>query len=145
MRERYDWDGIHRPTLDIQDIVQFTEGIGAEQLWFSQAGNDLKVNLLDTSDGGTSYTLSDDQLLIRNWFNDGQWFGDELHEVDLIETDAGVLVNDKVDQLVQSLAQYDIGNLGDVLHSKPKMPCSWLLWILGIMDKLIGAVFKYCP
>ncbi len=104
----FNWDGIDRPTLAVEDIVRFTDGIDAEQLWFSQEGNDLKISLLDAADGGISYTLSDDHLLIRNWFNDGQWYGDELHEVDKIETDSGVLVNANVDQLVQALATYDL-------------------------------------
>lgn len=101
----FNFDGIDRPALNIEDIAQFTDGIDANELWFSQEGNDLKISLLATNDNGATYSLTDDQVLVRNWFNDGQWFGD-VTELDRIETDTGVLQNDNVDLLVQSLSSH---------------------------------------
>ncbi|QOZ75368.1 hypothetical protein XH83_07890 [Bradyrhizobium sp. CCBAU 53351] len=75
--------------------VDFLSGITDQNLWFEQAGNDLKIDLLGTS---TSTTIS-------NWFSGS---AAALQEI----TAGGLKIDGQISQLVQAMATYSANNTG---------------------------------
>ena len=62
-------------------------------IWvFSQSGNDLEITVAGT----------DDLVTISNWYR-----GDNF-QLDQIETGSSTLLNSQVDQLVSSMASFDV-------------------------------------
>lgn len=78
-------------TLGNVDIAQFGSGVGADQLWFEQSGNDLKVSVIG------SY----DSILVENWY-----MGDRYHVEQFKTSDGMTLLDSQVQNLVQAMAGF---------------------------------------
>ena len=75
------------------DSLSFGTGLNKDMLWFSRSGLDLRIDTLG----------SDDQVSIKNWYND------DLYQIEEITTASGeMLHNDAVEQLVSAMAAYDM-------------------------------------
>jgi Ca2+-binding RTX toxin-like protein len=82
------------------DQLLFADGINPGDVWLSQVGDDLRVNLLD----------SNDQITIDNWFK-GTSSGNQIEQ---FQTDDGlILLNNQVDQLIQAMAVFNPSASGD--------------------------------
>lgn len=80
------------------DTVLFADGIDVDDIWFSQSGNDLQINLIGT----------DDRLQISDWFRDG-------HSIEQFQTVAGdVLLESQVQQLVDAMAVFNPRGNGEL-------------------------------
>jgi len=72
------------------DVVQLKSGVARDQLWFSQNGNDLLVQIIGTND----------KMTIDGWYN-----GSTNDQVGQIQTSDGhLLTNTKVQNLVNAMA-----------------------------------------
>jgi len=79
------------------DVLQFLAGFDESNLWFSQDGDDLVVDVIG----------SDEQVTIQGWYaNSGQ----QLNE---IRTEDAVLQADMVDNLVNAMAAFGAPPAGD--------------------------------
>lgn len=80
-----------------EDSIQFTEA-GPEDLWFSQDTDDLIIDIVGT----------DNQIIVNNWFLDGN----NKYKVTDIYTHGFVLstfnVDDGIDALISAMASYDV-------------------------------------
>ena len=66
-------------------------GIRHDQLWFSQVGNDLSIEVIGTSD----------EAVIENWYVSSD------HQIEKFQSGDGLtLLNTQVDQLVQAMAAF---------------------------------------
>ncbi|WP_319240801.1 calcium-binding protein [uncultured Propionivibrio sp.] len=73
------------------DTIEFLAGIDADQIWLRQAGNDLTLSVIGTTD----------TLTIQNWYE-----GNE-HRVEQFRTaDGKRLLDGQVEQLVQAMAAF---------------------------------------
>jgi hypothetical protein len=73
------------------DTVLFGAGIADDQLWFTQAGNNLDVNVIG----------SGDHILIKNWF------ANPADQVQQFQTaDGNVLAEAQVQNLVNAMAAF---------------------------------------
>jgi Ca2+-binding RTX toxin-like protein len=81
------------------DTVSFEAGIASDQLWFSQVGNDLVVNVIGTND----------QVTVDEWYlNNGD------NQVASFEISAGMeVLNTQVENLVSAMSAYSPPALGD--------------------------------
>ena len=87
------------PDSNSTDTLQFGDDITSEQLWFEQAGRDLKVSVLG----------SDDDITVKNWYG-----GNGRHELDVIELSSGeALINNQLDLLVQAMASFGAPAAGE--------------------------------
>ncbi|VUZ25596.1 Uncharacterised protein [uncultured Comamonas sp.] len=77
--------------MNSTDVVEFSRGITADQLWFSQKGNDLSVQIMGT----------EDNLIIKDWYRGDAWRIDEFRT-----SNGAVLNGQSVQQLVQAMAQF---------------------------------------
>ncbi len=69
----------------------FGTGVATDQLWFQQAGNDLEIDIIGTSD----------KITIANWYSGG------ANHVEQIKTSDGkVLLDSAVQNLVQAMAAF---------------------------------------
>ncbi|MBR0710915.1 hypothetical protein [Bradyrhizobium liaoningense] len=75
--------------------IDFLSGITDQNLWFEQAGNDLKIDLLGTN---TSTTISN-------------WFAGSAGAVQGI-TAGGLKIDSQISQLVQAMATYSASHAG---------------------------------
>jgi hypothetical protein len=75
--------------------VDFLSGITDQNLWFEQAGDDLKIDLL-----GTNTTTT-----IGNWFSASSG---ALQEI----TAGGLKIDSQISQLVQAMSTYSVNNTG---------------------------------
>jgi hypothetical protein len=75
--------------------LDFTGGITDQNLWFIQAGNNLKIDLLGTT---TSVT-------VNGWFSSTS---NQLQEI----TAGGLKIDSQISQLVQAMATYSASNAG---------------------------------
>ncbi len=72
------------------DVIQFLSRVTPNDLWFSQLGDDLLIDVIGTND----------QIEVDKWFKD------DNHRVDQIVTATGTLDADNVDVLVAAMAGY---------------------------------------
>jgi Ca2+-binding RTX toxin-like protein len=85
-------DVIVEAANDLGDVIEFGANVTADQIWFSQSGNDLRLSLLGSSDS----------ITIQHWYTHNK-------PVEKIETQDGMyLLNSAVDQLVQAMAAFNI-------------------------------------
>jgi len=76
----------------------FGEGIGADQLWLRQVGNDLEVSIIGTSD---KITIED-------------WYSDSVYHIEQFQTaDGQILLDSQVDSLVQAMAAFAPPSAGE--------------------------------
>ena len=96
------------------DRLLFGQGLDSDDLWFTQDGDDLLVQILDDQRGS---------LRIQDWYAAGST-GDAA-KLDAFETSAGaVLVEQNVQQLVDAMAGLPAGG-GDVVDAyKDQVPAS---------------------
>jgi Ca2+-binding RTX toxin-like protein len=81
----YDYDTASGNT----DILNFKEGIAADQIWFCKSGNNLEVILIGT----------DDKITISNWYSG------TAYRIERFETSDGAVLSDaKVQTLVDAMA-----------------------------------------
>jgi Ca2+-binding RTX toxin-like protein len=73
------------------DIASFAAGIAADQLWFRQAGNDLEVLIIGTSD----------RFIVKNWY-----LGNQYHVEQFKTSDGKTLLDNQVQNLVQAMASF---------------------------------------
>jgi|GEM_PF-1822643 len=71
-----------------QDIVLFTLGVSASQLWFQRVGNDLKVSIVGTQSG----------VVIADWYQG------ERYRVETFQASGATLSGSEVETLVQAMA-----------------------------------------
>jgi serralysin len=74
--------------------LDFAVGIGADQLWFEQKGNDLSISVLG----------SHDQITIDNWY------GASTSQLQEIKLSDGLEIDSGLPQLVQAMAAYAAAN-----------------------------------
>ena len=79
------------PDTAKEDALVFKD-VNYQDLWFSQAGNNLVVTVAGT----------DDKVTVNNWYS-----GDK-YELDSIQAGSSVLLNSQVEQLVAAMASYDV-------------------------------------
>lgn len=99
------------------DILQFESGIDHDQLWFSQVGSNLQVNVIGTSD---SVTVSN-------------WYLGAAYQLDYMDAGDGLrLYANQVDQLVQAMAAFSPPAAGELDLSPqlqtalaPTLAASW--------------------
>ncbi len=86
----------------VTDIVKFTSGVSYDQLWFSQSGNDLKIDVI----GETASSV-----LLKDWYSDAS------RRVDSIETADGnhSLAATDVQALVNAMASYSAPPVGQLV------------------------------
>lgn len=104
-------------TAGNNDVVAFSEGIAADQLWFRRVGNDLEVRVIGTAGGVT----------ISNWF-----LGARYRVEQFTTTQGAILREDKVEALVAAMAGMTPPPLGQLnltaaqaLALKTAMSGSW--------------------
>lgn len=73
------------------DIAQFLPGIGADQLWFQRAGNNLEVSVIGTAD----------KLIIKDWY-----LGSAYHIEQFETADGSMLQDSQVENLVTAMAGF---------------------------------------
>jgi len=85
--------------------LDFITGISNNQLWFLQSGNDLKIDVLGTTN----------QVTVSNWFGAT---GNRLAEI----TAGSVKLDSQVAQLVQAMATYSASHAGFDPTTATQMP-----------------------
>jgi Ca2+-binding RTX toxin-like protein len=89
------------------DTLQFAADVAADQLWFSRAGSDLQISIIGTAD----------TTIVAGWY-----LGDEQH-VDRIQTaDGQVLLESRVQQLVEAMASFAPPPMGQTTLGDPYQP-----------------------
>jgi len=74
------------------DVLEFGESIAIDQIWFSKAGNDLRLDIVGTADA----------VVVQGWYSAAK-------PVERFDAGGGsYLVNSNVEQLVQAMAAFDI-------------------------------------
>jgi Ca2+-binding RTX toxin-like protein len=73
------------------DVAAFAADIAADQLWFRQSGNDLKVDVIGTSD----------EFVIKNWY-----LGSQYHVEQFNSGDGKMLLDSQVQNLVNAMASF---------------------------------------
>ena len=73
------------------DIAKFKD-VSYQDLWFSKSGTDLQITVAGT----------DNQVTVKDWYNGNRY------QLDAIHSQASTLLNNKVDQLVQAMASYNV-------------------------------------
>lgn len=96
-------DGVTTP----RGIVEFGDGISAQQLWFARSGGDLEVDVLG----------SPDQLTIAGWYSQGP-----RAQVDAFTLADGSRLDGQISQLVSAMASYGTRNPGFNPTSASQMP-----------------------
>ncbi|MCP4487098.1 MAG: calcium-binding protein, partial [Gammaproteobacteria bacterium] len=87
------------------DTLAFGADITKDEIWFSQNGNDLQINLAG----------SDDQIIIDNWYSGANY------QLESIETGSSALLNNQIDQLVSAMASYSVpSGAGNVIPQDVK-------------------------
>ena len=84
--------------LGQQDKIVLGAGIDHDDLWFTQAGNDLVID----------YVGSDDRITVENWYSSS------VYHVETMQAGDEVLLSNSVDQLVQAMAAINSGEPGSI-------------------------------
>ena len=79
------------------DVLEFTDPIRFDQIWFVRAGNDLVVSLIG----------SDDNVTVTDWYLGS------AHRIEQIRTVDGVLPHTSVDALVDAMSVYAAPSMGE--------------------------------
>ncbi|SDO46823.1 Ca2+-binding protein, RTX toxin-related [Rhodoferax sp. OV413] len=78
-------------TAGNSDVALFDAGIAADQLWFTQSGNNLDVSIIGTGD----------KFSIQNWYADSQY-----HVEQFKTSDGKTLLDSQVQNLVDAMAAF---------------------------------------
>jgi hypothetical protein len=87
--------------------LDFGPGISDNQLWFTQSGNDLLINVIG----------SQDQVDVQSWFSGGQ--NAQLAE---INDSGGNAIDSGLNQLIAAMATFDANNPGFNPETATQMP-----------------------
>jgi hypothetical protein len=92
------------------------DGVSSDQLWFSQAGNDLIINVVGT----------EDQITVKSWYAGAS------SQLDEVVVGSEVLYANQVDQLVSAMAGFSAPPLGETVLSdelsqalQPVLAAAW--------------------
>jgi Ca2+-binding RTX toxin-like protein len=78
-------------TSDVQDVLRFSSGIAADQLWLRKVGSNLEISVIGTTD----------KVTISGWYTDA------AHHVEMMElADGKQLLDSQVQNLVQAMAAF---------------------------------------
>lgn len=78
-----------------QDIL-ILEDVRSDQLWFTQVGNDLSVNVLGTQDS----------ILVKDWYGSGGNGSTQFHLEQIKTSDGKTLLDSQVHNLVQAMSGF---------------------------------------
>jgi Ca2+-binding RTX toxin-like protein len=78
-------------TVGNTDVALFGAGVTDDQLWFTQVGNNLEVSIIGTTD----------KLVMQNWY-----LGNQYHVEQIKVADGHMLLDSKVQNLVQAMAAF---------------------------------------
>ena len=78
-------------TADVNDVLQFGEGVGSDQLWFERVGDSLDVSIIGTSD----------RVRIRDWY-----YGDAYRVEAIATADGKTIHSQALGKLVDAMAQF---------------------------------------
>ncbi|MBF0340527.1 MAG: putative Ig domain-containing protein, partial [Magnetococcales bacterium] len=78
-------------TLKNMDVVQFLDGIAADQIWLQHSGNNLELSLIGSTD----------KLTIKSWY-----LGSQYHVEQFKTIDNRLLLDAQVENLVQVMAAF---------------------------------------
>lgn len=70
------------------------EDVRSDQLWFTQVGNDLTLNVLGTQD----------TIVVKNWFSNGN--GNQFHLEQIKTSDGKTLLDGQVHNMVQAMSAF---------------------------------------
>jgi len=102
-------DGV-TPAVTDHDVVQFGADISADQLWFEQVYDDLRVSVIGTTDSVT----------VAGWFSEGYHVIDE-NRIDEFKTHSGeALLKSQVDNLVSAMAAFSPPPMGQLTLDQPR-------------------------
>jgi Ca2+-binding RTX toxin-like protein len=73
------------------DLMQFMEGVAADQIWFRHVGKSLEVSIIGTADKAT----------VQNWYS-----GNQYHVEQFKTSDGETLLDSKVQDLVSAMASF---------------------------------------
>ena len=76
-----------------QDVLML-EDVRSDQLWFTQVGNDLTLNVLGTQD----------TIVVKNWFSNGN--GNQFHLEQIKTSDGKTLLDGQVHNMVQAMSAF---------------------------------------
>jgi Ca2+-binding RTX toxin-like protein len=79
------------------DVAQFMAGIGSDQIWLQHVGNNLEASIIGTTD----------KLIFENWYS-----GSAYHVEQLKTSDNKMLLDSRVDNLVQAMASFAPPSMG---------------------------------
>ena len=77
--------------------IDFASGVAADQLWFQQSGNNLKIDLLGTNNS----------ITVNNWYA-----SDQRNQVESVHSGDGQIIDAQLQQLVGAMATYAANNPG---------------------------------
>ncbi len=87
------------------DMLRFAEGIDAEAIWFSQAGNDLLARVIG----------SQDRVRMSGWYADPETRLDSI-----VDGDGDHITADRVEQLISAVAGFGVGSSATVDLTPPE-------------------------
>ncbi len=88
------------------DVLRFADGVEADDIWFEEMGDDLKILLMDTGDS----------VIVTDW-------ADADHRIENIElADGAVLAGTDIDGLVQAMAAFDPDTFATDGDGNPILP-----------------------
>jgi Ca2+-binding RTX toxin-like protein len=74
------------------DTLELDKDLALDDLWFSQSGNDLQIDIIGT----------DDKLTISNWYSSDAYKLEEVH------VNGSNILNNQLEQLVSAMSSYDV-------------------------------------
>jgi Ca2+-binding RTX toxin-like protein len=101
-------------TPGVVDVLWFGAGIGADQLWFRQVGQNLDVSIIGTNDG----------VHVQNWFR-GESYRVEMFEL----ADGQILRGADVQSLVDAMKPYALADDGQTV-----LPAAYVATLQGVID-----------
>jgi Ca2+-binding RTX toxin-like protein len=82
---------VNNDAVSTNDRLEFESGIGADQLWFERAGNNLRISIMGTTD----------RIDVQNWYLGGS------NQIDAFQAgDGKVLTAGNVEQLRSAMAAF---------------------------------------
>ena len=104
------WPNGVDPAITDHDVVQFGANIDADQLWFEQVGDDLRVSVIGTADS----------ITVVDWYSSGVYLPGE-NRIDEFKTHSGeALLKSQVDNLVSAMAAFSPPPMGQLTLDQPR-------------------------
>jgi Ca2+-binding RTX toxin-like protein len=90
-------------TINNKDTAQLGSAINRDQLWFKQSGNNLEISVIGTGD----------KMIVQNWYS-----GTANHLEEIKTTDGQMLIESRVQNLVQAMAAFNPPAMGQTTLSQ---------------------------